>query len=345
MSKYLIISVAFILVTLLLFTNSGQCSYNTRDIQKETSARYTIQVASYHLSDSVKAKHHFMSLKQKGQLVFLFNTYINGQTWLRVRIGQFSSFSQAKIISKKIKQELETECYIDESEFILLEHKEFKILQAPSGIWLIRDNSYHELFDLSPSLFDDDIFSYYTYPFISSSGKDVLFEYNGNIIEVNLSTFDRKIIHAEGVGNSIPQKSSSGRYIAYIDNNMWESPSNLWILGKNGQRKCLANSKDLKGHAVKFFKWHPSSDVIFFIAGYAYGTQTVGGELYSVDLKGSVQKLISSKSDKRQELVFQFNIAENTLFYKIAQYDESYSSVEYSDHTISINQLLQKMEN
>ncbi len=124
MSSNLTINIVLVLVTILLLTNSGQSSYNTRDISKETSTRYTIQIASYPMSDSAKAKHHFISLKQKGKLVFLFNAYIDGQTWLRIRIGQFQSFSHAKSLLKEIKEELGKECYIDESEFILLEHKE-----------------------------------------------------------------------------------------------------------------------------------------------------------------------------------------------------------------------------
>lgn len=329
-----------ILITNLIFTKPVRCSYNTRDLEKEKIEYYTIQVASYPMSDSVTAKDHFISMKKQGYLVFLFETYLEKKKWLRIRIGNYHSYSEAEKYGETIKQKLNSEYFIDKNEFVVVTHDSINLIQAPSGIWLIQGSNYREIFDLTPSIFSRYSGAYYTYPFISPSGEDVLFEYDGKIIEVNLKTFQKRIVQDKGVGNSLPQKSPSGKYIAYIDNNLWESPSNLWLITGDTSRQCLVSTKNLNKSAVKFFKWHPDKDIIFFIAGYAYGTVTVGGDFYSVDMNGTIKKLISSNKEKREEIVSQFNIKNNTLYYKIAHFDESYSEIEYTDHNILLTKLL-----
>ncbi len=301
--------------------------FNGRILKNEMEY-FSIQVASFPLSEKEQSLQLYKKLKDQGYFVFLtkFRPRSKSQAFIRVRIGRFHKYKDAKKFSIKLQRE-GFECFINNQKFIIDAKGNRTVIKTPSGIWLYENNSYRELYTIIPSLFDQNIDSYYTQPFISPKGDKVSFEYDGKIIVINIDN-NKQLVFKGHIANSFPQISPSGDYIAYINDNLWESWSSLWVIKNDRSKTCLVDVMKMSGeNAVKNFRWHPQKDIIFFVMGFATGTVTVGGSIYAVDMNGNKCLLISANKKNREEIADEFYISNNLLYYKVAQYDEGYMKI------------------
>lgn len=330
----------------LLMANQSMSYFNSRIIKNEVEY-FSVQVASHPIAEKEEALQLLNNLKSKGYFVFLtkFRPQNKREIYIRVRTGLFRKYEEAKNHCLELQQE-GFEYFIDKQNFIVASQGNIRVIKTPSAIWLFENNNFRELFDITPSLFDRNIDSYYTQPFISPKGDEVLFEYDGKIVIINLST-NKQLVIDNHIGNSFPQRSPSGKYIAYIENNLWESWSSLWIIKNDSSKFCLVDVMKFKGEkAVKNFRWHPTEDIIFHIMGCATGTITVGGDIYAVDMNGNNFLLISRNKENREEIVNEFYIENSYLHYKIAQFDDQYTKIsKLIEKKISLDKLLSEFYN
>lgn len=310
----------------LLIANQSIGHFNSRIIKNEVEY-FSVQVASHPISEKEEALQLLSKMKERGYFVFLttYRPENSKEIYIRIRTGYFPKYAEAKRHCIKLQKD-GFEYYIDKQKFIVASKGNMRIIKTPNSIWLFDENNFKELFDITPSLFDRNIDFYYTQPFISPKGDEVLFEYDGKIIKINLNT-NEKLIIENHVSNSFPQKSPSGKYIAYINDNLWESESSLWIHNSETSFCLVDVNESKKQDAIKNFVWHPTEDIIFYIIGSAYGTLTVGGEIWAVDITGKKCSLISCATNNREEIVNEFFIENNSLKYKIAQFDDGYTQI------------------
>lgn len=335
--KLSLISTVFISVLLQLFILHDQsCSQ-----PDEVAEYYTVQVASFPIADSVKAFDLYHQLKEKNYLVFLSKTWIKDRgRWLRVRIGYFDSNSGATRFALEFQEKENRDYYITKTKLEVASHSQgFRIIYTPSAIWYQDDNGVREVFDLSKSLTNTNIEADYATPSISPNGQYVLFEYDSHIYVFDLKTWNWRIIQSD-VTNSLPQMSPSSKYVAYTDLNLWEAQGNLWLIDLTADNKttCLVECRGTGNNTVKYFRWHPQKDIIIYVEGYAYGTVSVGGSIYSVDTAGNIRALIKPPAE-RTEIYSRFSISNDSLHYRVAHFDEQYMRSETTEHVVALEKL------
>lgn len=316
--------------------------YNGRVLKKDREF-HTVQIASFPVSSHERAAALHDSLKKEGCFVFYEKAILEDHTaWVRVRVGYFKDRAGAENLCKQFRDQGLSECFVDKTKLIIVPYgTKFSIIQTPSSIWLLDDGQATEMFDLSAAIFDRRIDAHYTQPFVSPSGREVLFEFDHRIMQLDLQTGEISAL-ADGVANALPQRSPSGRYIGYIDQNIWESKSNLWVMRENGSKTCLVDARNEDEEvAVKFFRWHPQKDIILFCEGYAFGTVTVGGNIYSIDMSGERKLLVAGERRANQEIVSEFDIEGGVLVYTIAYFDSNhFGIVDLVEHSRPLDELL-----
>jgi hypothetical protein len=339
--KYFLIIVSFFLSTNL--TAKNQMSYYNSKFVRNEKNYFTVQIASYPQNEIQKALELFNRCKNE------YFTYITEYhhshdciKYYRVRIGCFEKCEDAKIFGTALKEK-GYDYFIDQQIFLEASNSTIKILKVQSGIWLFQNMKYKEIYDLSPSIENNEINSYYTQPFLSTKGDIFLFEYDDKIIIKNLVNGDEKKIDTDHIYNSFPQISTSGKYIAYIKDNGWESWSGLQIITDPDSSFCLIDVKTMQGsQAVKNFRWHPEKDIIFYVMGYASGTVSVGGDIYCIDLSGKNKLLIASNKDANEEIALDISLDNQFLYYNIVKYNDQYSEIiEIRSEKILLNKLLE----
>jgi hypothetical protein len=170
---------------------------------------------------------------------------------------------------------------------------------------------------------------------ISSTGKAVVFYYAEKLIQVDINTGKSQILK-EDVLNAQPQWSYNSQYIGYLDYFEWETETNLCIIQvNNAQSRCLTDNEQSQ-KAVKSFHWHPQKNQLFFIEGHAFGTVSVGGNLYMIDTAGQRKTIVLANTDKREEIGAEFTIKANSIHYSLYQFDAQYIHKTQSQRKIKL---------
>ncbi len=298
---------------------------------------FTVQVASFPFSSAGLAFQLYEKLKNEGEFVYYQRVYLaNRGSWVRVRMGLFQEYTQAARFKEEHLLEKSREALIVRDTLLVREYGEDLAIRTPNAVWAKLDGKYIECLNFGHILFDgvrnNDYWDDYTQPFLSPSRKEILFEYGPKIFIMNLLNGERDTLDFRanrpkgfsGIGNSLPQKSPSGEYLAFIDANVWESYSNLWLhTGYSTFKVIEANN----ANCVKSFRWHPQKDIIFYVFGYATGTVSVGGDIYATDTKGNRVRLIESANSKDEEITVDISVDDDYLFYRIARYEKGQSRI------------------
>jgi hypothetical protein len=330
-----------VLLTLLLISNgtilpSAENDYISRIAVPDRKIS-SIQAAVFAEQSKAAAIKFYNELKQDGELVYYERAKIGIRgNWIRVKIGIFENYEQAKISKNKLNQHLPQDAIISNDVLLIRDYRNDSAIKTPNAIWAKLDGKYVECFDFSELIFDptrgnvrwDD----YTQPFLSPDKKKILFEFDRKIYVVDILTSNRTIMDFKqnrpatfaGIANSVPQQSPSGKYIGFIDANLWESYSHLWLYTADSTFKIIQASNE---NAVKNFRWHPNKDIIFYIFGHAFGTVSVGGDIYATDTNGNHVMLIESDKSKNEEITTDISINDEYLNYKIALHDEFHSKI------------------
>lgn len=331
-------------------------AYNERLIRPEQTV-YTVQIGSFPMTSKFAVIRLYEQLKKEGYPVFYRRIRIENGEWVRVKIGWFDTKPQAIAYRDSLLSQKYPEAFIVQDHLPIQTLGEKRCIVTPTDIWLETAGGKTDLFHFDHNLIDDneenDDWNYYTQPFFAPSGDKVIFEYQSQIVTIQLENRLKTVLDLPKtesgdsicVHNSFPQESPLGHYLALIDNNLWEANSGLWLYARDSLKVLIPAGKLVPTEAVKNFRWHPEKDLIFFINGFAMGTVTVGGDLYATDVHGNCMRLITGDKEKREEIAIDFTLDQQYLYYQIAQHDSSYSSViRMSEEKAPLANLVQQFE-
>jgi len=328
-----IIIIITFLIKFCLFAQEKISHFPTDD----QNSYYTVQVKSFPVSEIENARTLYNSLKEKGYLVyFKYKRIDQRNTFIRVRIEVFKNISDAKLFAERIKETEGFDYFIDRSEiFIDNYHDQFLIITTPQSIYY---KDTEKTIEINHNGSNDQAR-------ISPDGKDIVFYQADKIIKQNIESKKITILKQQSASEDelespMPRWSPDGKYIAYLRYNVWEMPTELWIITPNGdENKCIINCGKEKKRSVKYFLWHPTENKIFYVFGTIHGTVSVGGNICVTDLDGNNIEIIKEDWDKRQEPYREFRIVDNILYYKMAHFDEQFLTREYKLNIIDINKI------
>lgn len=320
------------------FREKENTEYNIEETRRagKDELFYTLRIKTSSSMESREASSIVMNFINKGYFSFIYGSMLplEQRMKMKLRVGMFDNvsgageFAKAFVIPEAGSINIDTAVvYVEEFE------NGTKYVTTPNGIWSIDGGNSRELF-----AFDEPGISNYFYmrniitfdntkANISPDGKAIVFWYNYKIIKVNTDDKEASILLEETpdtrfyLARSFPQWSPSGNYIAFLDNAEWETTTSLYLMKPDGTEVKRFVTGDYSD-AVKYFLWHPAKDEIFFVAGFAMGTETVGGNLYSVDLDGNRKDIATAEAVKGEEILSAFRIFGNSLIYKVSHYSD-----------------------
>lgn len=301
---------------------------------KTSFAGYTLQIKALPMDDQQAGLKLYNSLKNKQYLVYYYTAEVKDKPWLRIRLGYFTDKADAKRFGETFKQKEKLDYFVDEASLTVETYqKQFKVLTTPSAVWLQSPEKNKLLYDFETvnalDLLDN------THAMISPTGKTVVFYYDEKLIQVDINTSKSQILK-EDVLNAQPQWSHDGQYIGYLDYLEWETETNLCIIqANNAQSRCLTDNEQSQ-KAVKSFHWHPQKNQLFFVEGHAFGTVSVGGNLYRIDTTGKRKAVVLADTEKREEIGAEFTIKADSIHYSLYQFDEQYIHKTQSQHNIKL---------
>lgn len=294
---------------------------------------YSIQVASFPAQSKAAVLALYDSLKQYGELVYYEKVRIDKKgEWIRVKIGMFESYELAGALEGKLIHECRQDAFITKSTLLIRRFGDDFAIKTPNALWAKLDGKFVECFNFGEVLFYTDKgyhnWADYTQPFFTPDKKQLIYEFDNKIYLTDTDSLTITILNIKnahynrhiGIVNSVPQMSPSGKYIAFISDNLWESESHLWLYSKDSTYKIVNATSSL---SVKNFRWHPQQDIIFYVFGFPFGTISVGGDIYATDTMGNQVKLIKSYQKINEEISMDIEIDEEYLYYKNVYFSES----------------------
>lgn len=130
---------------------------------------------------------------------------------------------------------------------------------------------------------------------------------------------------------SEPVKSPNGQHAAYLAPFEWEEISDLYIvdLKEGSQKKLIEGNSESKPKNVI---WENDEHVLV-ILGYPYGTVSIGGNIYRVNIETGAQEQLTDYEDDTQ--ITDFHIEDGTLHYSGIKYTDN----EMNEHEEYSNQI------
>lgn len=331
----------FHLLVLLILFYSNTLSHESKNIIKPKNQYYTLNIMSFSQANWIKGFELYNLLKGKKYPVFrYFDFQENVGLILKVDVGIFHKTVEAKNYAKQILKKDNLNSNIGTIDVYSTKYKnQFEICIVPNSIFLIKENKVEELFTVDSLLYPNAFDTESAIPSISPNGNEIVFYSDDKILKVNLVTRQKiNLVDSDTIPqllNSLPSWSPSGKYIAFLDLNEWETLTNLYIIKADGTELfCLVKAEG--ENRVKSFLWHPTKDLIYYVFGYAYGATAVGGSLYLADLMQTKKLLVGNNSEARTEVYSEFFIKNNFLHYKIAHHDIELMKKYFTKHRIKI---------
>ena len=305
--------------------------------QADEATFYSLQVKALPIAEQKQGLELYETLKQTGYLVYYYSAEVDGKEWLRIRVGHFSNKEQAKQTGEAMKKTKGIGYFIDKAELFVDHYQnQLEVITSPSAIWLKTANQTKEIYHFNG--FNGLDLIKHTQAIISPSGKEIVFYYDHQLLRLEIDSGKSQTLTKDGLLDSQPAWSADGKYIGYLDYSEWETPTSLCIIAvETAQNTCLVKNNEKTQKAVKSFYWHPRKNLLFFVEGPAYGTVSVGGNLYSVDLKGHRKEMVTAKEDHQEEVATKFSIKNDTITYTVVQFDKAYTKPTTSTtHQIKI---------
>jgi len=304
----------------------------------EVREYYTVQVLAAPAENERALLRTYRSLRDRGNLAYYGPAHVGERRYLRLRTGLFASRTQAKTCAERLRRENGFDPFVARARvFVDSFADRFQVVTTPSGIWHQAAESAKELYSFQPMLEQAADCP----ARISPTGTHVAFYHDNKIMTMDLSaagaTTLKEGTQPDELLHSIVRWSPDGRYIAYLDAVAWERPTRLWVMRADGtDNRCLV--RDDSGQTkVKSFLWHPRENKLFYVAGLTHGTVSVGGNLYRTDLTGNQKKIVPARLADGEEIFREFRIVDDTLYYKIACFDENHQEQEYTLRTLDIS--------
>ena len=143
---------------------------------------------------------------------------------------------------------------------------------------------------------------------------------------------------------SQPKISPQGSYLSYIAPSEWEQIGTLYKYNlKEDDVVALVEGEDLpEQHTVKEF-WWLDENIIVFIGGFSYGTVSVGGSLYAIDIKNDKMVEVFSQEDRSEVKDIEIQKGEEQILLQIAEFDEDFIDYEIVNEYIEISYVYESL--
>ena len=286
---------------------------NTGIFSDYSKKYYCIQVKSYPPSEYNDGLNLFKKLRDKGYLVYYYTQNIENKNWMRIRVGNFSSKQDAKEFGDKFAASEKLTYFVTQAENIFVDGiaANQTVISTPSSRYMQMNGQLTEIYSIYDKIIEDGhLFGFYP-PLVSVNNEIVLF-FDAKVIKYNAIKNQTNIL-SEGhrFYNSSPKMSSSGKYIAYLDNYGWGMPTSLRLINlKKNTDTTLVDPRGPKNTQIKKFEWISGKDIILFIRGSAY--KSSGGELFYTDPDGN-QNLVIRTEPKDSLEVVDFFLRDNNV--------------------------------
>ncbi|MCK5764078.1 MAG: DUF4652 domain-containing protein [Clostridiales bacterium] len=135
-------------------------------------------------------------------------------------------------------------------------------------------------------------------------------------------------------GPSEPVINSSKDKVAFIDNYYWEATGDVWVYDVNKEKsEIIIKSATGDQQKPKSLTWYDDNKLLVVI-GYAYGTVSVGGDLYIYDFDSEELSLIIM-TDINTEIIDAEMVSDGVKV-NYAKFNENMTEYEVESEIISI---------
>lgn len=152
--------------------------------------------------------------------------------------------------------------------------------------------------------------------------------------------FIKKDLLVSNATPSTPVFSKDMTRFIYISPFEWEVLGDLHLFDVNTENdQVILSAKRITeftsiNNKIKLVKWYDSKQIICII-GQAYGTVSIGGNVYIYNI--DEDKFKTYYSNEASEEVKDFTLKENKIILKIAKFDEEFTSYEVYEKELELN--------
>lgn len=142
---------------------------------------------------------------------------------------------------------------------------------------------------------------------------------------------------------SNPQLSPDKTKITYISPHEWEVIGSLYLYNVvSAEHTILMKVEEIKDkNRIKKAIWLNDNNLILII-GHAYGTVSIGGDIYTFNINS--KKLVSYFKCDKKEQITDINISNNQLKYDIITYDDDFTDYTLKTNCVPIKCVIDKLE-
>lgn len=158
--------------------------------------------------------------------------------------------------------------------------------------------------------------------------------YNEENITISVGETKRQICNEYC---SDPILNRNNMKIIYISPFEWEMIGKLMMYDIRNEKLTKIEIEEIQeGHTIKKIQWLDDNKIAM-IVGFANGTITVGGDLYTYDL--NTKEYICIYSPPKAEEVKQFSLKDNTIEMEIVVFDKNFNSYKIRKEKIKIKDI------
>lgn len=304
---------------------------------EDAKRHYTIQIQSAPAERRDIVRKTCRTLQEQGHIAYCQEAFVDGQRRVRLRLGAFATRAEAQDYAREFARQEACDYFVVPGDvYVDSFDNAFDVVTTPGGIWLKSADRTELLYRFgSPGRPGE-----FSPARISPTGQALAFYADSKIVKVDLTDRSSSILRddegRQTLFNVAVRWSPDGRHLAYLDRVGWEQPTKLWVVQDDGRNhRCLVGD-DLGATAVKSFQWHPHNNHLFYVAGPAHGTVSVGGDLCGVDLAGGSVVLVPATPHHAREVACDFRIVGSQLHYRLAHFNETGRVDHYTWHTLPI---------
>jgi hypothetical protein len=174
-----------------------------------------------------------------------------------------------------------------------------------------------------------------------ADGSSLLFKTDENHIErmIGIDSEKGKKVICDKKPSS-PVVSPDGNKFAYMDVLEWEVPGEVYLydLEKGKSELIIKQNQDIKDqHTPKGLCWLDNNRLLAII-GFAYGTVSVGGELYLYDVEQGKLSLVLEPGE--QEEICAVTVSEDEVAIEYAKFDEEWNHSTRETKTYKLQEFL-----
>ncbi|MFN2362791.1 MAG: DUF4652 domain-containing protein [Halarsenatibacteraceae bacterium] len=137
---------------------------------------------------------------------------------------------------------------------------------------------------------------------------------------------------------SEPIISPDGDKLAFIDPFQWETVGSIFLYDYQANSLTeLLKADQVEEQATPKGIWWYNDDYLLAIIGYAYGTVSVGGDLYLVDVETGNPRRVLGLNEYQE--VKDISLDDQYIYLEIAEFDEAYNDYEVIEDRINRDRL------